>query len=75
MTTHPLLYVAGSHVAKFLSLNVSGTNRDVVPKQKYNRFSSVGDDVHATTTFKYAWASPDILFKEVLRNLRRSIDF
>ena len=28
-----LLLVAGSHVSKFLNLNVSGTKRDVAPKQ------------------------------------------
>ena len=45
---------------KVLNLNVSGTNRDVVPKQRYDRFSSVGDYIHAatSTTFEYAWATP-----------------
>ena len=29
---------------------------DVAPKQRY-RFSSIGDDIHATPTFEYAWAT------------------
>ena len=59
MTTRQLLYVAGSHVSKFLKLNVSGINRDVVPKQRYDRlFPSVGDHIHATPTFEHAWAAP-----------------
>ena len=58
MTTHPLLLVAGSHVSKFLNLNVSGTNRNVVPKQIFDRFPSVGDHIHATTTFKYVSTTP-----------------
>ena len=45
------LLVAGSHVSKFLNLNVSGTKRDVAPKQKY-------DNIHATSTFEHAWATP-----------------
>ena len=39
-------------------LNVTGINRDVVPKQRYERFPSVGDHIHAATTLKYAWATP-----------------
>ena len=58
MTTHPLLLVAGSHVSKFLNLNVSGTNRNVVPKQTFDRFPSVGDHIHATTTFEYVSTTP-----------------
>ena len=62
MTTRPLLQAAGSHVSKFLNLNVSGTNRDVVQKQRYDRFPSVDshmiDHIHATTTFEYSWATP-----------------
>ena len=34
MRTLPLLWVAGSRVAKFLNLNISETNRDVVPNDK-----------------------------------------
>ena len=53
------MYVAGSHVSKSLNSNVSGTNRDVVPKQGYDRFPSVGDHIHANTNFKHAWATPE----------------
>ena len=35
-----------------------GTNRDVVPKQRYDRFPSVEDHAHATATFVPAWATP-----------------
>ena len=42
----------GSHVSK---LNVFGTNRVVVPNDK---FSSVWDHIHATPTIKHAWATP-----------------
>ena len=31
---------------------------DVVPKQRYDRFPSVWNHIHATTTFEYAWATP-----------------
>ena len=31
---------------------------DVVPKQRYNRFPSVWDHLHATPTFNHAWATP-----------------
>ena len=58
MTRRPLLYLAGSHVSKFLNLNVSGINGDVVPKQRYDRSTSVGDHIHATATFEHAWATP-----------------
>ena len=58
MTTRPLLQLAGSHVSKFLDLNVSGTYRDVVPKQRYDRFPSVVDHIYAATTFEYAWGTP-----------------
>ena len=58
MTRRSLLQVAGSRVSKFLNLNVCGTNRDVVPKQRYDRFPSVGDHIHVTPTFEYAWATP-----------------
>ena len=58
MTTCPLLQVAWSHVSKSLDWNVSGTNRDVVSKQRHDRFPSVGDHIHAASTSKYAWATP-----------------
>ena len=47
-------------VSKFFNLNISGTNRDVVPKQKYAIFPFVGDNIHATPTFEHAWATPGI---------------
>ena len=37
---------------------MSGTKRDVVPKQRYDRFPSAEDHIHATPTFEDAWASP-----------------
>ena len=43
---------------KSLTLNVSGTKRDVVPKQRPDRFSSVGDHIHTTPIFEHAWATP-----------------
>ena len=57
MTARPLLQVTGSHVSKFLNLNVSGTNRDVVPKQRYDRFPSFEDHIDATPTFERVWAT------------------
>ena len=59
MTRPQLLQVARSHVSKPLNLNVSGTNRDVVPKRKYDRFPSAGDHIHSTTTFENAWIAPE----------------
>ena len=50
--------VAVSHVSKFLDFSVSRTNWYVVPKQRYDRLPSVGDHIHASTTFEYAWATP-----------------
>ena len=52
------MLVAGSHVSKFLNLNVSGTNKDVAPKQRYDRFPSVGDHIYTTPNFEHAWATP-----------------
>ena len=49
--------IVGSWKLKPLNLNVSGTNRDVVPKQEYDRFPSFGDRIYVTTTFEYAWAT------------------
>ena len=45
---------------KFLNLNVSGTKKDVAPKQGYDRFSSIEDDIHATPTFEHAWTTPGL---------------
>ena len=58
-----------------MNLNVSESNRDVVPKQRYDIFPYVGDRIHATTTFEYAWATPGHTIIERSRNPRRSIDF
>ena len=57
MTTHPILYVAGSHVSNFLNSNVSKTKRDIALKQRYDRFPSVQDHIHSTPTFEHAWAT------------------
>ena len=43
---------------KILNLNVSGTKRDVAPKQRSDRFPSVGDHIHVTPTFEYVWTTP-----------------
>ena len=31
---------------------------DAARKQRYDRFPSVGDQIHATPTFEHAWATP-----------------
>ena len=41
-----------------MNLNVSGTKRDVAPKQRCDRFPSVGDCIHVTPPFEYEWATP-----------------
>ena len=43
---------------KSLNLNVFGTKRDVVPKQKPDRFLSIGDHIHVTPTLEHAWKAP-----------------
>ena len=43
-----------------MNLNVSGTKKDVAPKQGYDRFSSIEDDIHATPTFEHAWTTPGL---------------
>ena len=55
--TRPLFKVAGSHVIKTLNLNVSGTKRNVAPKQRSDRFPSVEDHIHSTPTFEHAWTT------------------
>ena len=40
---------------KTLDLNVSGTKGDVVPKQKADRFLSIGDHIQVIPTFEYNW--------------------
>ena len=42
---------------KTLNLNVSGT-RDVTPNQKPDRFPSIGDYIHVSTTLEHTWATP-----------------
>ena len=56
------IIVAESFDSKFLNLNVSGTKKDVAPKQRYDRFSSIEDDIHATPTFEHAWTTPGLTF-------------
>ena len=34
-------------------MNVSGTNRDVTPKQRPGRFLSIGDHIQVTPTFEH----------------------
>ena len=43
---------------KSLNSNVSGTKKDVAPKQRPDRFPSIGDHIHVTTTFEHTWATP-----------------
>ena len=66
LTTRQLLYVAESHVSRFLNLNVSVTNRDAAPKQRYNRFPSVGDHIHATTTLSRPGYATTYYYKRFL---------
>ena len=40
-----------------LDLNISGTQRDIVLKQIPGRFSSIGDYIQVTPTFKHTWAT------------------
>ena len=40
-----------------MNLNVSGTQRDVVSKQRYDKFLSLGDHIHVNHTFEHAWAT------------------
>ena len=42
------------NVVKTLNLNVSGAKRDVDPKQRPDRFSSIRELNHITTTFEHA---------------------
>ena len=42
---------------KTLDLNGSGTKRDVAPKQRPDRFPSVGDHIQVTPTFEHTWAT------------------
>ena len=42
------------NVIKTFNFNISGTNGDVAPKQRPDKFSSVGKQNHVTTTFEHA---------------------
>ena len=42
------------NVIKTFNFNISGTNGDVAPKQRPDKFSSVGKQNHVTTTFELA---------------------
>ena len=53
----PIIVGSWKSLSNIFNLNVFGTNRDAVPKQKYDRFSSVGDHIHATNTFEYTRAT------------------
>ena len=43
---------------KTSDLNVSDIERDVSPKQRPDRFPSIGDHIQVTPTFEYTWATP-----------------
>ena len=43
---------------KTLNFNFSGTKRDVVLKQRPDRFPSIGDHIEVTTTFEHTWVTP-----------------
>ena len=46
------------NVIKTLNLNISGTKRDVDPKQRPDRFSSVRELNRITPTFEHAYVTP-----------------
>ena len=48
------LRITFKNVIKTLNFIVSGTKRDVAPKQRPDRFSSVGEQSHITPTFEHA---------------------
>ena len=43
---------------KTLNLNVSGIKSDVAPKERPDRFPSIGDYIHVTPTFEHTWVTP-----------------
>ena len=43
---------------KTLDLNVSGTKRDVAPKQRPDKFPSTEDHIQVAPTFEHTWATP-----------------
>ena len=65
MTAHSLLQVAENHVSKFLNLNVSGSKRNVAPKQRHDGFPHL---METTSTplllLSMPGQSQDILFLE-----------
>ena len=52
------IWLHADRVIKTLNLNVSRTKRYVVPKQKPDRFLSIGDHIHVTPTVEHAWKAP-----------------
>ena len=52
------IWLHADRVIKTLNLNVSRTKRYVVPKQKPDRFPSIGDHIHVTPTLEHAWKAP-----------------
>ena len=57
---------------KTFNLNFSGTKKDVGPKQRLDKFPSIGDHIQVTPTFEHTWVT---LRYTVFRNLRSGIDF
>ena len=43
---------------KTWNLNVSGAKRHVAPKQRLDRFPSIGDHIQVTPTFENTWVTP-----------------
>ena len=48
------LRIKFKNVIKTFNFNVSGTKGNVAPKQRPERFSSVGEQNHITTIFEHA---------------------
>ena len=48
------LRIKFKNVIKTLNFNVSGSKRNVAPKQRPDRFSSVGEQNYITPTFEHA---------------------
>ena len=45
---------------------MSGTKRDLVSKERPDKFPSAGDHIHAIPTFEHAWQPQDILLWDFL---------
>ena len=43
---------------KILEFKCLSNQGDVPPKQRYDKFPSARDQIHATPSFEYAWATP-----------------